>query len=68
MSENNNKCFKDLTDLEMKFSFVDDGFIGSAEDNKDFNVSMIEITCDSDEEWDAKIGKLKNELEKRRAK
>lgn len=40
-------------------------YIGAKEINKDFNVSSIEIQCDSDEEWNTKIDKLTKEYKAR---
>jgi hypothetical protein len=59
-----NKRFADLRTLGMKFN--GDSFIGTDDDNKDFNMHTTEITCDSDEEWNEKITKMTAELERRR--
>jgi hypothetical protein len=59
-----NKRFADLRILGMKFN--GDSFIGTEDDNKDFNMHTTEITCDSDEEWNEKIAKMTAELERRR--
>jgi hypothetical protein len=62
--EKNNKRFADLYALGMKFN--GDSFIGSESNNRDFNVHSTEITCDSDEEWNAKVSGMKAELERRK--
>jgi hypothetical protein len=61
--EKNNKRFADLHALGLKFN--GDSFIGTEDGNRDFNVHSTEITCDSDEEWDDKVSKMKAELERR---
>ncbi len=58
-----NKRFAQLHDLDMAFN--GEYFIGTKDYNKDFNVHQTEITCDLDEEWDAKIKKLTEELNRR---
>jgi len=57
---------KALSDLDMAYNMIDNSFIGNASDNRDFNVHYTEITCDSEEEWNIKITKLRTELDKRR--
>ena len=66
MQERIKKRSDDLLSLDMDFSFGENAYFGITDINKDFNVYSIEIQCDSDEEWDKKIGELKNELEKRK--
>ena len=56
------RCY-DLSNINMIFNGTE--FIGSLEINKDFNVSMIEIKCDSDEEWNFKIKDLQIEFDRR---
>ena len=41
-------------------------YIGRYKENKDFNVSFVEINCDSDEEWADKIERMTNEFNVRR--
>jgi len=57
--ENNqlNKRLNDLKRLDMKYDFQGEQYIGSTEFNTDFNVSVVEIKCDSDDEWNSKIEK-----------
>ena len=50
--------------LEMKFD--GSGYYGSAPDNKDFNVSVIEMQCDEDHKWERMLGKMTAELARRR--
>ena len=61
------RCDELYKSLEMKFSFGENAYIGAKSYNEDFNVYPIEIQCDSEEEWNEKIEKLKKELTKRQA-
>ena len=63
MNDKLNKRCDECFALSMKFN--GEGYIGAKSFNKDFNVHMTEIQCDSDEEWNEKIEKLKVELDKR---
>lgn len=66
MQEKIQKRCEELMSLDMEFNFGENAYFGSTDINRDFNVYSIEIQCDSDEEWDKKIGELKDELEKRK--
>jgi len=57
---------QELWALEMVFDGTH--FLGYKDYNKDFNVSAVEITADTDEEWQKKIQKLKDELKLRQSK
>jgi hypothetical protein len=46
--------------------FNGDSFVGKESDNSDFNMHHTEISCDSDEQWNEKIAKMRAELERRR--
>ena len=65
MSRTTDRCDVLYKELDMKFC-GDGSYIGKADDNKDFNVGNMEICCDSDEEWELKIKRLKAELARRR--
>ena len=60
-----NRC-DELFNLDMGL----DGtyYVGKNKNNKDFNIHMIEIQCDSDFVWKNKIKGLKSELKKRTKK
>ena len=49
----------------MHMKFVGDSYVGKEEYNRDFNVDMIEIKCDSDEEWATKMADMNAELLRR---
>ncbi len=51
-------------ELDMKFNGI--SYIGTSDVNKDFNVHWTEITCDSNDEWNKKINKLKKEYNLRK--
>jgi len=59
------KRCKELRNLEMKFDF-NNSFIGKERYNSDFNVAIVEIQCDDEQQWDLKIKKLTEELERRK--
>ncbi|MFA5366703.1 MAG: hypothetical protein WC333_02365 [Dehalococcoidia bacterium] len=61
--EKQNKRYADLHTLGMKFN--GDSFVGTEDNNKDFNMHWTEISCDSDEEWNEKIVKMTTELKRR---
>ncbi len=64
--EKTNKRVEDLLALEMRF----DGhqtYVGKEVHNKDFNVDIIEIGCDTEEEWNTKMFKMRNELQRRKS-
>jgi hypothetical protein len=65
--ENTKERCNELSELGMIFSFKENSYIGKDEDISDFNVSTVEITCDTDEEWLNKIETLKTELKRRRS-
>ena len=66
MQEKIQKRCEELMSLDMEFNLGENAYFGSTDIIRDFNVYSIEIQCDSDEEWDKKIGELKDELEKRK--
>ena len=41
-----------------------DGYTGTKE-NGDINFHCVDITCDTDEEWNTRVNKVKKELERR---
>jgi hypothetical protein len=53
----------ELREMGLIFNF-EDGFIGTGE-FKDFNIHNVEITCDSQEDWQAKITSMKAEINRR---
>lgn len=55
---------QELWALEMRFDGTH--FLGSKDYNRDFNVSVVEITVDTEKEWKIKIQKLKDELKLRK--
>lgn len=61
-----NQRVKDCVEIEMRFDFNEGSFIGKEEYNKDFNISHVEILCDSDTEWNEKITRMKAELLQRK--
>jgi hypothetical protein len=65
--ENTKERCNELSELGMIFSFKENSYIGNDEDISDFNVSTVEITCDTDEEWLNKIETLRSELKRRRS-
>jgi len=65
--ENTKERCNELSELGMIFSFKENSYIGKDEDISDFNVSTVEITCDTDEEWLNKIETLRSELKRRRS-
>lgn len=65
MEKTYKRCDQLFNELNMIFDFNNKQYIGKDDNNKDFNISMLEIQFDSDEEWNDKIEKLKNELKRR---
>ena len=55
---------KECINLEMYFN--GESFIGKSNYNKDFNIHLTEINCNSDEKWNEIISDLTIELEKRK--
>jgi hypothetical protein len=45
--------------------FNGSAYVGTRHYNKDFNISVVELQCDTDEVWDEKIANIKATLEKR---
>lgn len=64
MRQKTDRRVKDLCSLDMRFN--GDSFVGKESDNSDFNMHHTEISCDSDEQWNEKIAKMRAELERRR--
>lgn len=52
--------------LELEMVLIGSEYRGKKDLNRDFNVHFVEINCDPDEVWNAKINKMKTELEKRK--
>lgn len=63
MEEKRKKRCGELVALSMLFD--GQNYIGSKYFNRDFNVHFTEIACDPDDVWDAKISKMKKELDRR---
>jgi len=68
MSTTQERCDQLFKELDMKFNFNYESYVGKTLLNEDFNVHTTEVQCDSDEEWDTKINSLKQELQKRKNK
>jgi Tfp pilus assembly protein PilP len=66
-TKTNERC-NELFKMGMIFSFKENSYIGKTDDISDFNVSTVEILCDSDEEWNSRIEKLKSEINHRHSK
>ena len=49
----------------MGLRFNGDSYVGTEENNRDFNFHHTEMLCDSDDEWNLKIEELKSEVERR---
>lgn len=65
-----NKTIKrcdELFQMGMKFHFGENSYVGKEDDIRDMNVHAIEITCDSDQEWEEKVNSLKEEIKRRRS-
>lgn len=65
MTEAQKKRCSQLAELDMVFNGQE--YVGKSEINEDFNVHWTEIICDTDDQWNGKVDKLKTELEKRRS-
>jgi hypothetical protein len=68
LSEKSQARIQQLISIGMWFDFNQVCYVGKHDHNKDFNVSAIEITTDTDEEWDKKIKNLSIELQVRKPK
>jgi len=55
-----------LSEAGMAYDFNMGCYMGKYIYNRDFNVSDVEITCDSDEQWADKIERMTNEFNVRR--
>lgn len=63
MSEQINRRCDQLFKMGMMFN--GSGYIGNRDYNKDFNVSVVEIQCDTESHWNEKIAHMKTEIQKR---
>ena len=58
------KRMDNLFDLDMAFDYQD-SFIGKEKYNADFNVAIVEIITNTDDQWAEMIGKMSKELTRR---
>lgn len=56
----------ELAAMGLKYNFHENSYFGSTKKTADINVHYTEILYDSDEEWDIKINKIEQELERRK--
>ena len=59
MTEQTQKRVDELFEMGLRFDGA--SYVGVEENNSDFNFHYTEIQCDSDEEWNRKINKVKEE-------